>query len=82
MIDRDPTNLVGAPAQRSSSVDRGCKGHVQSGSGGVECGGALVGVSDELVCLTRKRLAAYRQLGFTNPTHLPATPPSRSDDAF
>lgn len=35
-----------------------------------------------LVAMARKRLAAYRQLGFETPTHLVATPPSRLDDAF
>ncbi|MEZ5260720.1 MAG: DEAD/DEAH box helicase family protein [Acidimicrobiales bacterium] len=35
-----------------------------------------------LVAMARKRLAAYRQLGFVTPAHLPAVPPSRPDDAF
>ena len=35
-----------------------------------------------LVAMARKRLATYRKLGFTTPTHLPSTPPSRPDDAF
>ncbi|MFN0089118.1 MAG: TOTE conflict system archaeo-eukaryotic primase domain-containing protein [Acidimicrobiales bacterium] len=35
-----------------------------------------------LVAMARKRLATYRQLGFTTPAQLPATAPSRPDDAF
>ncbi len=35
-----------------------------------------------LVAMARKRLATYRKLGFTTPTHLASTPPSRPDDAF